>query len=327
MPTPDVTVVVITHRGRDLLPACLDSLTAQSVPHRLLVIDNASTDGTAELLAARLAPGQVVRLDCNTGFAGGAAEALARVRTRFVALLNDDAQAAPEWLESLLQQAVSANPLDRRVAAWTSVMVHSDKPDVVQNAGAGLLDNGYGIDLLAGSPVGAAAVDTEVFGFCGGAALLRTAAVRAVGGFPAEFFLYYEDLDTSWRLRAAGWQIRRVSASRVSHAHSATSDRHSELFHRHNERNRLWCLIRNAPSTAATWGVVRFAVTTASLAARRALRQRVPDQPNLQPGLRLRVLEEVLTALPRLLGERRALTARAAVSRRDIWEEWAGRTD
>lgn len=326
LPASDVTVVVITYRGVGLLPACLDALAMQTQPHRLLMIDNASDDGSAALLADRLAPDQVLRLDRNTGFAGGAAAALELVDSRFVALLNDDAAAAPNWLETLVAQALSEDQANRRTAAWTAVMVRADRPDIVQNAGAGLLGDGYGVDLLAGTAA-AATTDTEVFGFCGGAALLRTDAVRAVGGFPAEFFLYYEDLDTSWRLRAAGWQIRRVAGSRVLHEHSATADQRSALFHRHNERNRLWCLIRNAPTRAAIGGLLKFAVTTASLAGRRLLRQPIPQSPNLRIGLRLAVLRQVLTALPRLIAERRRLAAVSLSTRGAIWRQWAGRVD
>ncbi len=325
MPAPDVTVVVITHRGRQLLPGCLDSLAAQTVAHRLLVIDNASADGSAELLAGRLAPGQVLRLERNTGFAGGVARALPRVRTRFVALLNDDAVAAPDWLQTLLSQAHADDSDGKRTAAWTSLMVHADHPLIIQNAGAGLLRSGYGTDLLADLPLSEATVDdAAVFGFSGGAALLRTEAVRAVGGFPAGFFLYYEDLDTSWRLRGAGWEIRRVSRARVRHAHSATADQHSGMFHRYNERNRLWTLVRNAPARTAVGAVVRFLATTISLHLGRLAGRPIPDAPNFRTTLRLGVLGETARALPGLLADRRRLGRRSQVRRAAIWRTWAG---
>jgi len=330
VPAADVTVVVITHRGRELLPACLDSLAAQTVPHQLLVIDNASADGSAELLTRRLAPGQLVRLERNTGFAGGVAQALDRVRTRFLALLNDDAVAAPDWLESLLARANADDGAGKRTAAWTSLLVRADRSLLIQNAGAGLLRSGYGADLLADLPIAAAGdqaaddEDTTVFGFCGGAALLRTDAVRAVGGFPAEFFLYYEDLDTSWRLHSAGWQIRRVNRATVRHAHSATADPRSTLFHRYNERNRLWTLVRNAPASIAVGAVLRFLATTVSLQLGRLTRRSIPDAPNFRTGLRLGVLGETVRALPRLLAERRRLGHRSQLRRSTVWNRWAG---
>ncbi len=302
-PAPDVTVVVVTYRAAAFLADTLAGLAAQTLPHRLLVVDNASTDGTAELLAATMPtqPGtpEVVRLNYNTGFAGGVAAALPLVGTPFVALLNDDAVPDPGWLAGLRRAADG----DTAAAAWTSLMVLAGRPDAVNNRGSALNADWYGIDVSAGESV-AAMPDriTDVFGFCGGAVLLRTAAVRAVGGFPAEFFLYYEDLDTSWRLRRAGWAIRSVPAARVRHRHAATSDRRSEMFHFYNERNRLLTLIRCAPPLVAPVQFVRFLLTTASITVRimagRLLRRSVPDEPNFRLHLRLRVAAAVLLMAP-----------------------------
>jgi GT2 family glycosyltransferase len=103
-PVPDVTVLVVTWRGRALVAGCLAALRRQTVPHRLLVVDNASTDGTAELLRS-FPEAQVLRLPRNAGFAGGVTAGLDEVATRWVALLNDDAAPEPGWLAALLDTA------------------------------------------------------------------------------------------------------------------------------------------------------------------------------------------------------------------------------
>lgn len=312
--TVDVTVVVVTFRGAQWLPECLTSLARQSLPHRLLVIDNASTDGTGQLLRDRLEPEEVVRLPANAGFAGGVAAALPLVRTRFVALLNDDAVAAPDWLAELRAAACD----DSAAAAWTSLMLLADDPRRVNNLGVTLDRHWYGVDAAAG--VAADDVDDRVgdcFGFSGGAALLRTAAVRAVGGFPAEYFLYYEDLDTSWRLRLAGWAIRAVPSATVLHRHAASSDRRSDMFHFHNERNRLLTLLRCAPLLTALGQLTRFVLTTGSLAAGRVLGRAITDDANFRIGLRLRVLTSAIRRLPAVLVARSGTAAdRRAVARR-----------
>lgn len=290
-----VTVIVVTYRAASFIGAALAGLSAQTVPHRVLVIDNASTDGTAEVLATTLPADSVLRMPVNLGFAGGVAAAFPLVRTPFVALLNDDAVPEPVWLAALLAAADG----DGDAAAWTSLMLLADRPDTVNNFGAGLNDHWYGIDIGAGEPVGEVPSRViDVFGFCGGAVLLRTAAVRAVGGFPAEFFLYYEDLDTSWRLRRAGWKIRAVPSAVVVHRHGATSDQHSELFHFYNERNRLLTLIRCAPPLVAPVQYVRFLITTGSLTVGKLLRRQVPDSANFRFGLRLRVAVSVARMAP-----------------------------
>jgi glycosyltransferase involved in cell wall biosynthesis len=99
--TERVTVVVVNWNGAHLLAPCLDSLAAQTEPHRVLVVDNASTDGSAEVLA-RYPTVEVLKLDTNTGFAGGAQAGLEKCGTEFVAFLNNDATAEPDWLAGLL---------------------------------------------------------------------------------------------------------------------------------------------------------------------------------------------------------------------------------
>jgi GT2 family glycosyltransferase len=89
------TIVVVTWRGKGHVSACLDAVAAQTRPHRLLVIDNASDDGTAEVLAQHPSAPPVLRLPTNTGYAG--ALAAAPVDTEFTAWLNDDAEPSPDW--------------------------------------------------------------------------------------------------------------------------------------------------------------------------------------------------------------------------------------
>ncbi|MGY1807342.1 glycosyltransferase family 2 protein [Blastococcus sp. SYSU D00669] len=303
---PRVTVVVVTWQGADLLEPCLASLAGQTVPHEVLVVDNASTDATPDVLA-RHPEARVVRNAVNLGFAGGAQVGLEAARTEFVALLNNDAVAEPDWLEALLATA-RAHP---DAAAVTSLLLlaGAGRP-VVNNAGVVLLPTWYGADRAAGADPGEVAEPAEVFGFSGGAALLRAAPARAVGGFPERFFLYYEDTDLSWRLRLAGWSIRYEPRAVVHHRHAASSDPASELFAFHNERNRLLLLARCAPAAPAVGAWLRFCVTTASLAARSVADRGAGRPHNLRVGLRLRVLRSAVAMLPWALRTRREIRRR-----------------
>ncbi|SDJ79950.1 Glycosyltransferase, GT2 family [Lentzea albidocapillata subsp. violacea] len=295
------TVVVVTWRGRDHITACLDALRAQKSPHRTIIVDNASDDGTAELISGH----EVVRLPRNRGYAGGLAAVLGMVDTPYVAWLNDDAAPDPSWLTEL-ESALDGEP---GAAAATSSILLMDGS--TQSVGVALTADGHGRDvMLAGR---------EVFGFCGGAALLRTAELKAVGGVPASFFCYYEDTDTAWRLRLAGHRVISVGPARVRHRHGASTRPGSALFHRWNERNRLLMLLRCAPASAAFTQLARFLVITALL----PFRGNVPDAANFRFGLRTRVLAEVLLRLPATLVQR--LMIKTAVSRGSVWRDWAGR--
>jgi GT2 family glycosyltransferase len=287
------TVIVVTWRGREHLPACLDALAAQTRPHRLLVVDNASDDGSADVLATHPARPEVLRLPANSGYAGGLAAALPGVTTEFVAWLNDDTVADPDWLAEL-EDALAADPDTAAVGARLV-----DAAGATISLGVRLTGDGYGSDVTD---------PTEpVFGFCGGAALLRTKVLADVGGVPGGFFCYYEDTDTAWRLRLAGWTVRSVPSATVVHRHGASSRPGSRRFHRWNERNRLAMLLRCAPAGMAVRELARFAAITALLPLRRLARRPVPDAGNFRVGLRLRVLAEVAGWLPRLLRERRRI--------------------
>lgn len=297
------TVVVVTWRGRTHIGDCLDALAAQDREHHVLVIDNASTDGTAELLSGH----RVVRLDRNRGYSGAISAALPHIDTEFVAWLNDDAAPSPGWL-SALEEALDNDP---DAAAATSSL---ELPDgSVQSVGVRLTADGHGADTaLAGR---------EVFGFCGGAVLLRIDRLKAAGGVPAGFFCYYEDTDTAWRLRLHGWKVISVGPAKVLHRHGASSQLGSSKFHHWNERNRLLMLIRCAPALVALEQVARFVVLTALL----PLRGNVPKTANFRLGLRLAVLCDVLMRLPAALTARMRIGLRAKVSRRTIWQSWSGR--
>jgi GT2 family glycosyltransferase len=205
--------------------------------------------------------------------------------------------------------------------------VPADVPtwDVLNNVGSKVYVDGYGADR-AYQEVDRGQWDTadEVFAFCGGSVCLRADALRDVGLFDDDFFLYYEDTDLSWRLRSAGWSIRYEPSSVTRHIHSASSVEWSPFFTFHVDRNRLLMLTKNATRDVALREVLRYPLTTASLAARelarsRHTRRRPPVRPTL---LRLRVIASYLRLLPRMLARRRHLARAAAVDRRQLQDRW-----
>ncbi|AOS65463.1 glycosyltransferase family 2 protein [Actinoalloteichus hymeniacidonis] len=326
--TPRSTVVVITWQGREHLGACLDALGRQTRPHRVLVVDNASTDGTRELLLEHPTRPVVLRTATNLGYAGGLAVALPQVHTPFMAWLNDDAAPEPDWLEEL-ERTLDEQP---STAAATATLI--TPTGSVQSSGVRLTAQGYGADRsqegtdppVEGSGTATPSSDVpEVFGLCGGATLLRTSVLRAIGGVPAGFFCYYEDTDTSWRLRLAGHDVVWAPRARALHQHGVSTKPGSPRFHRWNERNRLLMLLRCAPAEPAVRELLRFAAITALLPLRRLRGRVVPSAANFRVGLRLGVLVEVLGRLPAVLVERRRIGGRSRVPRQVVWQRWAGR--
>ena len=206
--------------------------------------------------------------------------------------------------------------------APASCSVDGPTVDVVNNAGSIVLTNGYGADRgYQEVDRGQYDAPEEVFALCGCAVALRSSAGRSVGWFDEDFFLYYEDTDLAWRLRAAGWGIRYEPTAVVRHVHAATSVEWSPTFVFHTDRNRLLMLVKNATPALALREVGRYPLTTGSIAlrtVRTAARARV--RPAVRPTLlRLRVLRSFLRLLPAMLGKR--ATARRAVPRREL-QRW-----
>jgi GT2 family glycosyltransferase len=193
--------------------------------------------------------------------------------------------------------------------------------DVVQNAGSVVFTNGYGADRgFQEVDSGQWETPEPVFAFCGASVCFRLAALRDVGFFDDDFFMYYEDTDLSWRLQSRGWSIRYTPEARARHLHAASSVEWSPFFTFHVDRNRLLVLTKNARPSFAAREVLRYPATTASLALRELSRaRRVRRRPAVRPTLlRLRVTGSYLRLLPAMLARRRSIRTRATVSRQQL---------
>jgi GT2 family glycosyltransferase len=218
------------------------------------------------------------------------------------------------WAQGGTEAALSVGGVTSVLALGTEPSEHvlsapaTQAVDVVNNAGGLVLPEGYGADRgFQEVDRGQYEEPVEVFTACGAAMALRTEAVQQVGCFDDDFFLYYEDCDLSWRLRAAGWTVRYEPTAVVRHIHSASTGEWSPLFTFHVDRNRLLLLTKDATLSLAVREVLRYPLTTASLAlqqTRRALASghRPPVRATL---LRLRVIASYLRLLPRMLARRR----------------------
>jgi GT2 family glycosyltransferase len=250
-PPPLVSVVVVTWNGlhhlRRSLPAVLDQRLEAGQGLELLVVDNASRDGTAAYLNDLAERDGRVRPLFNTrneGFAGPNNQAFRAAGGEFLVTLNNDTVPQPGWLATLLAVARS----DPRVGSVASRMVFAHRPDLIQSAGISLDRAGIAWDRLTGRPVEEGeSVPVEVFGASAGAALYRRAMLTEVGGFDPRYFMYLEDVDLAWRARLAGWRAAYAPDAVVQHAHSASAGEGSPLKNWHLGRNKVWTIARCYP--------------------------------------------------------------------------------
>ena len=233
------TVVIPTYNARSLLAEALEHLAAQTVAHDVVVVDNGSEDGTAELVAERFPHVHVVALDSNLGFGRAVNRGVEAVATDVVVLINNDVLCRPDFLERLLEPLA-----DDGVGMVAGVLLQYDRPDLVDSAGIELDRTLRSWDSLWNRGVHELARAAEPVGPCGGAAAYRTDAFRAVGGFDEAFFAYWEDVDLALRMRLAGHGCRRAPDARALHRHGQTVGAASPFQRRLEAFGRAYVLAR-----------------------------------------------------------------------------------
>jgi rhamnopyranosyl-N-acetylglucosaminyl-diphospho-decaprenol beta-1,3/1,4-galactofuranosyltransferase len=219
-----VCAVVVTFNRRRLLAECLDALAAQTrAPDRVVVVDNGSTDGTADMLRARAAV-ETVRLETNRGSAGGFATGVEAARgCDWLWLMDDDAEPAPDALERLLASDAARDPA--AAALCPAVVLPDGTIDVKHRGDFRRRPRYLRRDRYTGTP------RLGFFTWVG--VLLRAEVVRAAGPPKAELFVWADDYEYSFRVREHG-EIRLVPASRVVHkdAGQAYTNRRSRFWNR-----------------------------------------------------------------------------------------------
>jgi GT2 family glycosyltransferase len=220
--TPAISVLIPNWNGLEWLGSCLESIDAQTVaPDQVIVADNGSRDGSLEYLRAEHSGVEVVALEENTGFAHAVNRGLERANGEFVAVLNNDVQLAPDWLERM----AAALDGDPGAASVACKMLDLGDPTLIYDAGDVLRRDGA-CEQRGRFDRDAGHYDQpgEVFGACAGAALYRASALVALGGFDERYFAYLEDVDLALRLRLAGWRCRYEPAVAL-HAGEGSSGR------------------------------------------------------------------------------------------------------
>jgi len=289
---PEASVVIVTWNGLGHLRRCLPALHEQTgVRFETIVVDNGSTDGTAEWTSRKYPQIVVERLDSNQGFAAANNIGFGLARADLIATLNNDAVPDPDWLH-LLVQAAHEHP---EAGSFGSRIVLDRDPNIIDSAGVVTDVLGIAWDRHNAEPVGVDA-GGEVFGVCAGAALYRKSLLDETGGFDPAFFAYLEDVDLAWRARWLGWTARYIPEARVVHAHSATGTEESPFKTFHLGRNKVWTIAKNHPGRAlliygpllVAYDVASLPITVARQRNLAAVRGRLAGLRSLGPVLRQR---------------------------------------
>jgi len=308
-PRPVCSVVIPSYNGRNLLEVCLASVARcrpSGLAIEVIVVDDASTDGTSAWLAAEHPSVRVVRLEPNGGFVAAANAGVAEARGAFVQLLNNDTEVTPGWVEAGL--APFADPVVGSVAPL--VLVRSD-PSRVDSAGDSYSLVGWPHKRGHGEAA-AAWIDRpsdRVFGASGSSAFYRATALAEVGAYDPTFGSYYEDVDLAFRLRWAGYSCAFAPGSRILHEVSASHDHARPALQRRMSRNAEILFWSNLPLPWLLAAAAPHAAFTLAQGIHRLANGRA--RPFFLGKL------DAIRALPSLLRRRRARLdlARSAVAR------------
>jgi GT2 family glycosyltransferase len=298
-PMRSLSVVIVTHDHREAVRAALPALAAQLHDgDQLIVVDNASSDGTADAARAVAPDAIVIEAGANLGFAAGCNRGASEAAWELLCFLNPDAVPAPGFREAIERPLADG----RGWAAWQG-LVTAEGATVVNTRGGVVHFTGIAWAGGAGEPLpadgdpGASSVDPREPGFVSGTCLaIPRGRFEQVGGFAEEFFLYHEDVDLSLRLRLAGGRLGVEPAARVEHDYEFAK---GPAKWRRLERNRWATLVRTYPAAL-------LVLLTPALAATELVLLPVSAAGGWL-GQKLLAWGDVLRSVPRLLRERRLI--------------------
>lgn len=246
------TIIIPNYNGLAFLKSCLKALSGQTAKDfAILVVDNGSTDGSAEWLQNEGI--RSVFLSENTGFSGAVNVGIRACDTPYVILLNNDTEPEPGYVEAL-ERAITRS---ERIFSVSSRMLQSREPSLLDDAGDMYTVLGWAFQRGTGRPEKKYRRPCRVFAACAGAAIYRRALFDTLGLFDENHFAYLEDMDMGYRARLYGYDNLYCPQAAVRHVGSGTSgSKYNSFKVRLTARNSLylnyknmrsWQLLLNAP--------------------------------------------------------------------------------
>lgn len=257
---PSVAIVILNWNGKHHLQLFLPSVLGTTLPNtRVIVADNASTDGSVAFLQQHFPTVDVIKLIHNHGFAKGYNEALQQVEADYYVILNSDVEVTPHWLQpiiTLLQKDESYGACQPKIKAY------KNKPFFeYAGAGGGWIDT-FGYPFARGRIFDICEEDRqqyqtteEIFWATGAAMVIKRSVFEQLRGFDEYFFAHQEEIDLCWRIQLAGFKIFCCPQSEVFHVGGGTLPRGNTKKTYLNFRNNQIMLAKNLPWEEKWWKV------------------------------------------------------------------------
>ncbi len=235
-----ISVVIVSYNSRDYIDACIASLQRTLPPNaEIVIVDNASPDGTADYIAAHHPSVKLIAHTDNAGFAVGNNLAVAHARGKYIVFINPDTTVEAGWLEPMIDVLEQAS----NVGLVTPKILLMQNPERVNTCGNTVHLTGLTLCRGVGAPSDAPALDyvTEVNAISGAAFVMRRALYEALGGFDGLLFMYMEDTDLSLRARQMGYKCLYTPHSVIYHDYQLRFGSRKTFY---QERNRYIMLLK-----------------------------------------------------------------------------------
>ncbi|GBE57315.1 N-acetylglucosaminyl-diphospho-decaprenol L-rhamnosyltransferase [bacterium BMS3Abin01] len=228
IPIPDVSIIIVNWNLGQVLRECLESVERHSggLLTETIVVDNASRDGSPEMVESKFPGVKLLRNNENVGFSRANNQGMRVARGRYIFLLNSDAVVAADALSSLVafmdenMELGVCGPRVVNVDGTLQVRARGRYPSIATAAGHFLLPRSWRqrVPLISGIYDDEDYAGPRMVDWLSGCALMaRREAVESVGMLDAEVFMYCEDVDWCYRMRLGGWKVCYLPAARVMH--------------------------------------------------------------------------------------------------------------
>lgn len=237
-----VTIVIPNYNNKELLDNLLISVSQALSLSQVIIVDNASQDGSARFIEEKYPEITLIKNDTNRGFARAVNQGIELVDTEFVFLLNNDTIIMEDTIEKLLE-CIQTSP---DIFAVSSRMIQYNNRNLLDDVGDEYTIMGWSKRRGYNRDISNYLEDGEVFSACAGAALYRMSALEKTGLFDENFESYVEDMDLSFRARLSGFRAYYSSKAIVYHYGSATTgSRYNAFKVRISARNNIYLIYKN----------------------------------------------------------------------------------
>ena len=256
--SPDVATVVLNYNGKEFLQRFIPFFKSNRYQNeKIYIVDNASTDGSVRWLRSDVTGVETLLLTKNEGYAGGYNTALAKIKAKYLALVNSDVEITPQWLQPIIEMMEK----DETIGAVQPKILSESKRGYFEYAGAagGYMD-ALGYPFCRGRILQQIERDTgqydhapEIFWASGAAFVVRKELFDEVGGFDADYFAHQEEIDLAWRLQLKKYRIMCCTDSVVYHVGGGTLQYDTPQKIYLNFRNNLITLFKYLPGIDLFW--------------------------------------------------------------------------